>query len=197
MLFTIGACTDTTTTLPMAPEALSAIVSSSLVRDQYNAADPAPQVTIGIGGSGDQRLAQTFTAGLSGRLAAVALPIGCDARARVRIDIREIDRAGGPGWPAIATTVVPGSTFPPTVGIGTPFTRVTIPGNRTIVAHARYTIAVGAVGNCAVVPAPNGDTYVPGDFYFRYSGLNAWLPNRQYGISHPWDLPFETLVEIP
>lgn len=173
------------------------MVSATVGRDQFNAADPAPLYTIGIGGSRDQRLAQTFTAGLSGRLAAVALPIGCEASARVRIDIREIDRSGGPGWPPIATTIVPGSMFPPTVGIGTPFTSVMIPGNRTIVAHVRYTIAVGAVGNCAIVPALVGETYGPGDFYFRYNGMNAWLPNRQFGPTQPWDLPFETTVETP
>lgn len=192
------ACSDATPTDPRrAPQVMSDLVEASRLRvDQQNASNPSPPYTIAIGGNSNQRLLQSFTTGTGGWLRAIAVPVGCAPNAVVTLDVYLATDDGLPRGAALASTTIDGSRFPSTVGAGTPFTSIRV-SEPLLRAHRRYAFVLSATGNsCAIVPALAGDTYPRGSFYFSaLPNPPGWIPNN--GAGAPWDLPFQTLMQVP
>jgi hypothetical protein len=194
---TAAACSEAVPTdTGSAPEvALSVETAARIVVDQQNASNPAPLTTIAIGGGSNQILLQSFTTGRGGRLRAIAVPVGCSPGAMLTLDMFRASDDGLPIGTVFASSTLPASRFPSTVGAGTPFTAIPI-REPLLSARRRYAFVLSASGSsCAIVPALVGDTYLRGDFFFdARPNSSGWVPNRIFGPTVPWDLPFQTMM---
>ncbi|MDW7709964.1 MAG: hypothetical protein SCH98_05775 [Deferrisomatales bacterium] len=142
-----------------------------------------------VGGSAGQELAQTLTAGMTGRLAAVRLPVGC-ASGAFTLQVREVDGAA-PGQTVVASLSLPAENLPPSPSV-VGFRTFAVPGTPFFAAGERFALVLSASGTCEVAAGPLGNPYPRGEGLYRDRSLgpSAWLP-----LGPRSDLPFETLVE--
>jgi len=149
---------------------------------------------IAVGGASAQILAQTFTAGITGSLTEVALPVACDDTPgnTLTIEIRAIG-SGVPGSTTLASTAVAASTLPPWLFPTPPaFRTFSFSSPASVVAGTQYVLYLSA-GSCGVFQGPVGDSYAGGDLYF-YAVYNAkWVRNCDF-VGGRCDLPFKTYV---
>lgn len=141
-----------------------------------------------------QNLAQTFTAGRSGVLDYVQLPIACAVGVRVKIQIRD----GGPVGAVLhdanydpATTIARGAFILFQVGVtGVP-----------VVAGNTYTIFLASVPSgttpettCSIIAGPLGDSYAGGQAYVNNPGFSPYWVDVYHqtptGTFLMGDLPF-------
>ena len=88
------------------------VAQASLVLDQSSPSQPPPaNISFAVGGLHHQVLSQTVTTGVSGRLRAVEVPIGCES-GRLILEIRDVDGNGQPGGTAIFTESYDIADFP-------------------------------------------------------------------------------------
>ena len=147
-----------------------------------------------IGGSAQQKIAQTFKVGIDGPLAAIGLPLGC----RSGNLIVEITRLSGdePGGAVLERTIKPASDFPVTPAA---FVEVALDNPIDVSAGDALALVLrNETGECAVLRPPAGDHYADGDGWFE-SGpeFAGWQRTDLNGIltGEPGDLAFQTFVE--
>jgi hypothetical protein len=148
--------------------------------------------TLAVGGASQQKLAQVVTAGRTGRLTDVTIPIMCQPGAKVLVSIQKT--AGGvPTGSVLAQTVLPGTQFPtlfasPAVG----FRIVRFDTPATVSTGQVYAIVLEAFGDsCGVFGGPAGDSYSAGTAYYdARPNPPGWL-----AMSPVSDLAFQTFVE--
>ncbi len=155
---------------------------------------PIVEPTIGaqvIGGESQQKLAQTLTVGLNGRLLGLLLPIACNSGVLV-IEIRELD-GDEPGDTVIGRREVPANRIPQpgqvfhffSIGWPLPFAA----GDRVAVVLQNPT------GSCAIFSGPEGDSYAGGQGFFEaLPNPPVWVPF--FGTGTSLDLPFMALMRL-
>ena len=167
------------------------IAQASLVLDQSSPAQlPPPSISLAVGGPVNTVVSQTVTAGLSGRLRAVDVPIGCESGELI-LEIRDVDAAGQPG---------------PTLHYSEPYDIVDFPGPVTatfrrirlrgmpvrFAAGDRFTISLGnPTGSCGLWPGLVGDPYAGGTGW----GDGDDGPISPLSLSGTDDMAFRTFVQ--
>lgn len=201
LLLTAVACADRVTTDPETqaepPVTFSHDPAGPTDLDQSQpVADGLAPFTFAIGGQSSQVLAQVFTAGVSGRLRAIELPVGCDG-GRLRIEIRDAP-TGTPGTVGLATEVFGAGElpagFPPG---GVIFTTLPLRPAPAVTAGAAYAVVLSnpdsPAESCGMLPGPEGDSYAGGNGYFFDTDTSSWV-NISLGNGRE-DLPFFTYVQ--
>jgi hypothetical protein len=147
-----------------------------------------------IGGNSEQIIAQVVTAGRSGQLTGVRLPVAC-ASGNLIVEIRGVDAASGePKGVALTAQTVSGPTIPAFAPAFPTLRTVSFAVPITMASGTRFAIVLSSAGQCVIFPAPAGDPY---------AGGNGWFDARP-NPPHQWrrlnigggrdDVPFETLV---
>jgi hypothetical protein len=157
--------------------------------DQMQAVIDSTVGGLAIGGESDQRLAQTVTAGIDGRLTALMLPIACES-GRLVVEIRDV--IGGEPGP----TVLSRGTFPATriPNLGPTFQMVPIRGSVNLTAGDQFAIVLdNPSGSCGIFRGPVGDSYPGGQGLFEaLPNPPGWIPFSE--TEDRLDLPFITVV---
>lgn len=122
---------------------------------------------LGLGGSSEQRLAQTFMLSRGGWPSHLTLPMNCNATAKVCVTIEKVDGAGRPSGIVLAEEYVPGAVFSsvPTPAIGFRIVEFRYPPKLAAGSYAFTLTAKG--GDCGAYPGPVGDTYRAGKGWFE------------------------------
>ena len=173
---------------------LPAAATASVDLDQYEAG--WHNIPLSLGGDSEQRLAQTFKAGLSGRLDHVDLVMQCapDSPGSVTVGIHHLDASGHPLASAINSVTVAANTLDtgPDFGI----LSFDIPGVGMTAGESYAVVMDGADGaQCTVPEGPvEGSmfSYPRGEaLYWALPNPPQWYPF----IPQARDLPFWTYVD--
>jgi hypothetical protein len=175
--------------LPLA-FAFPGTASAALTLDQQQ---PTVDLAIGglaVGGASSQMLAQTLTAGISGTLAEVQLPVSCDSGSDLVVQIEGVS-GGIPSGAILSAQVVRGSSL---VGGGA-FNAIDFSSPAQISAGTQYAIVISSSGSCGIFQGPAGNSYAGGNLFFialpNPPGL--WVCTCDFAGAS-FDLPFKTLV---
>jgi uncharacterized repeat protein (TIGR01451 family) len=170
--------------------ALAGTANATPILDQQQ---PVVDLFIGglaVGGGSQQALAQTVTAGISGDLAEVQLPVSCDPGSNLLVEIEGVSN-GIPNNTVLASQVVSGSGL---LGGGA-FNPIDFSNPARIGAGSQFAIVLTSTGSCGIFQGPPGDSYSGGNLYFialpNPPGL--WVCNCMFAGAS-FDLPFKTLV---
>lgn len=147
--------------------------------------------TLAIGGPSRQRLAQTFTAELSGRLLGVFLPVRC-ASGRLVLEIRELE-GDLPGDTTLVRQVVPAAHVR---SLDFHFQFFDLGGGTAIAPDIRLALVLSNPdGVCGIARGPEGDSYPGGAGYFEASPNEpGWIPLAATDPRH--DHPFLVVVKV-
>jgi hypothetical protein len=147
-----------------------------------------------IGGASNQKLAQTFAAGVTGELCELQLTVACSAG---DLTIAIHNTVGGvPGNTVLAQVVIPGGDIPP-YGGPIVFRSFTFPAPPTLTAGIVYAIVLTSDGDCSLLGSPFGDTYASGNAYFiaAPNDPNIWVCVCDFTNSQD-DIPFKTFIDM-
>lgn len=97
---------------------------------------------LAVGGASDQMLAQVVTAGISGQLTGVRLPVACESGALV-LEIQGVT-GSEPNGVVSASVTIPAANLPT---IGPTFRTLTFTTPAFVVAGGRFAIAVRSTGS--------------------------------------------------
>jgi len=165
----------------------------SILLDQQHPAEPIPLLTLVIGSG--QRIAQTVTVGLSGRLTEVWLPVGC-ADGKLEVEIRDVTPGGEPGDRVFKRRKIPAGLLPETV---TPtFQQFRFGRSMRFAAGDQFAIVLSNLtGTCGLSPGPVLVDYVDGEGFFEDLPTNGpgWLPLGDFPATAP-DLPFQSYMLV-
>lgn len=158
--------------------------SAPEIDQQQPAVDPTFYWT--IGGPINRGFAQIVTAGIPGVLTEVQLPVACDARANLLVEIRT-EQSGIPGSTLLASRAVPGSSLP---GNQWQFRSIALPDPPFIPAESRFALVLASdQWACGALLGPqNVDSYPRGAALFR----DAYVEWRAFQNQ---DMAFKTVVE--
>lgn len=162
----------------------------SVVDQQQTAVDPnAPGFV--LGGVPQQQVAQTVTAGVSGELEEVRLPLSCTA-GELLAQIQTL-RDGDPSGVVVSSRRIPAADLPPAASPGA-FRGIVLSPAPFFSAGERFAVVLSSSGLCEVEPGPPGDSYGRGEALFRdrFTPSGTW-----FALAPPQDLPFQTLVQVP
>ncbi|MFN3958892.1 MAG: hypothetical protein ACK4NP_03155 [Parvularculaceae bacterium] len=172
------------------------LVHAAEVVDQSQTVIDSARGFIGIGGDVEQKLAQTFVAGVTGNLVAIRMPIvGC-ARGDLVIEVRRADPDGGPEGALLNTTRFDPALVPVS---GRALHEFRFSAPVPIRASARYAFTLRmdplAPAYCNYAHSPLGtDLYPAGDLYYdSRPNPPGWVTSLSTGGQS--DLAFETIVE--
>ena len=151
-----------------------------------------PVIDTSVGGSviGPQKLAQVVTAGISGTLVQVDLPVACSPGSDLVLEIHGVT-AGSPNGTVLVSQVVLGATIP---AAGPQFRTLTLSTPAAFSAGQSFAIVLQSSGSCGTFQGPAGDPYAGGNLYFD-SPPNppGWVCVCAFPGS-AFDLPFRTFV---
>ena len=186
-------------TLVLALVVASMPVSPALAIGTLDQEQPTIDSTVGglaIGGTSQQKLGQTFTAGLTGTLTEIALPVACDAGATLAVEIRDVAGAG-PGATVLASTSVPGASLPQFFPAPPAFRTISFPSGAAVTAGTSYALVLTAGDpGCGIFRGPVGDPYAAGDLYFdALPNAPGWVCVCDFANERR-DLPFRTYVTV-
>jgi hypothetical protein len=158
---------------------LGVSVAAEVVDQAQDASESAEGLAVGRG----QDLGQTVTAGVSGILSAVRLPLTCSS-GTVQLEIQGVDEGlpDGRVLAADSLTIAPGS-------LSTSPLTIPVTGLPPFRAGDSFAVLVSASGECVLPQGPSGDSYAGGQGLVRRAGSQVWEP-----LAGARDLPFETLV---
>jgi len=141
---------------------------------------------MGLGGASERKLAQVVTAGLTGALTEVRLPISCSS-GDLRIEIQGVTDAE-PDGTILSSEIIPGASLSST---GTGFRSLALSAPVSFAAGSAYAIVLTATGSCGLFQGPGGDPYLGGNaFYDSRPNAPGWVR-----LTERLDLPFQTVVE--
>lgn len=163
----------------------------SLQVDQEQPAIDAGETTLAIGGASEQKLAQTFTVGLAGRLAEVRLPIGCED-GRLDVEIQGTTATGEPDGGVLVRRSFRAEALPGVVPAT--FVPLSLPRRLTVAPGEVLAVVLSnETGTCGVASGPDGDSYPGGHaWYDARPNPPGWLPLAPGSAED--DLPFQTVV---
>ncbi|GEM_PF-1296840 len=153
---------------------------------------------LGVGGDEEQKLAQTFTVGMTGQLTGLRLPLSGCGRGVLRLTIQEVDERGFP-----AGTVLRARSFPADevglIGIGE-FQDFFFLAPLDVRAGDFLAFTVETVGegsSCSYAQGPAGDSYARGNGFFdARPNPPGWVSQKEFAPASQ-DLPFFTLMNDP
>lgn len=156
---------------------------------QFQIANPIP-FTLAVGGSSQQRLAQTLTVEVGGQLAGVFLPISC-ANGRVLVEIRDV-KGDLPGARILASQSVRAADLDAPFR----FTFVDMRSKHVFTPGMQVAIVVGNdKGSCGLAPAPVSVAYAGGRGSFEALPNPAgFIPFSDFPGTAD-DLPFQLVLE--
>jgi len=160
--------------------------AGAIVVDQQQIIVDGGAAPFRVGGPTDQVLAQTFTAGVAGRLWEVRLPVSCFS-GTFGLQVQTV--AGSvPSGTVVSSVNVQSAGLPPSSG----FQTLRLPSPPAVIAGDRLALVFRSTGSCEVSAGPTGDSYPRGDGFFRdrSSAAGQWT-----ALGARADLPFQTLVE--
>jgi hypothetical protein len=174
---------------------LAFTANADIVLDQQQPLIELAHGTRPIGGAMEQKLAQTVTAGVSGRLVEVHVPVAC-GNGEVILEIFDATDSGAPRAPAFARELRLAGEFarvtdPPA------FHRFVLDRAPRFEAGDRFTISLrDKSGQCAMWLSPTGDTYPRGDGWFINNTPPTTHWTRNADTPEPFqDWPFKTFVD--
>lgn len=174
---------------------LASTANAGIVLDQQQPLIEPAHVTRAIGGASEQQLAQTVTAGISGRLVEVHVPVACGS-GEVILEISGLSASGAPGAPTFARELRPAGEFAP-VADPPVFHRFVLDPAPRFDAGDRFTILLrDNTGACEMWLSPTGDAYPRGDGWFinNVPPTTDWTRNAD--TPEPFqDFPFRTFVD--
>ena len=175
--------------LLLAPLGYGLVDSEAATIDQQQ---PIIDSTVGglaVGGSSEQKLAQVVTAGVSGFLTGIRLPVSCGTGQLV-VEIQGVDE-DMPNGVVLTSESIPASSLR---SIGAAFRTIALSEPVFLSAGDVFAIVVSSTGACGLFQGPTGDSYTGGDAFFD-SRPNApgWICGCEFQGAR-FDLPFETLV---
>jgi hypothetical protein len=152
---------------------------------------------LGIGGGSEQKLAQTFTAGVTGNLVAIRMPVvGCGGGELV-MEVRLAAADGTPDGTLLSTTRYGPATVPPS---GADFHEFRLGEPLRIRRSVKYAYTLrmdptALTSNCSYAKSATGDPYAGGEHYFdTRPNPPGWLAASE--VPDPAkDLAFETIVD--
>lgn len=165
------------------------------VVDQSQTAIDLSRGYLGVGGDNEQKIAQTFIAGVTGDLVALRLPIvGC-GRGDLVLEIRIAGPSGSPDGALLNTTRID-PALAPVSGSALHEFRLSAPVRIRASAGYAFTVRMDPLtANCSYAQSPLGtDLYAGGEHFFE-SNANppGWVLSASTGGEA--DLAFETVVE--
>lgn len=165
----------------------------TLVVDQQQPTVDAGATTFAIGGASEQKLAQTFTVGVGGRLAEVRLPIGCES-GRLDVEIQGTMATGEPDGTTLVRRSFRADALPGVVPAT--FVAFALPRRLTVAPGDVLAIVLSnATGTCGVASSPDGDSYSAGRaWYDARPNPPGWLTLSPGSPED--DLPFQTVVRV-
>lgn len=171
------------------------VIATPIIDQQQPVIDPGIG-GITIGGGGQQKLAQVVTAGISGVLTEVRLPVAC-ASGNLVVEIQGVipDSQGGrPNGVVLTSQTIQGSSFPSLFT----FNSLIFSAPVSFSVGSRFAIVLSSAGDCTVLQGPVGDSYPGGSLFFdvRPNPVGVWVCNCDFAGAR-FDLPFQTLVESP
>ena len=132
--------------------------------DQFSpAAKPPVPSTLAIGGGTEQVVSQTVTAGRSGRLRELRVPLACTDGILV-VEIRDVNAAGQPGTMVLTSKRFAASALPgPVTNDYRDLFMLDASPRLRLAAGQRFAISfANPTGSCGVWPGPEGDPYPAG-----------------------------------
>ncbi|OGU25308.1 MAG: hypothetical protein A2X66_09700 [Ignavibacteria bacterium GWA2_54_16] len=160
-------------------------IHTSIVDQEQSFIDTSAGV-LAIGGSSEQKLAQTVTAGISGFLTEVRLPVTGPALA---VEIQGIS-GGKPNGAVLASANGPGASV-----AGARFRSFVMSPASYFSAGSQFAIVIKSISDGVIWSGPVGDLYPSGAGYFdaRPNQAGIWVA---LGLgSNRVDLPFQTIVK--
>ncbi len=147
---------------------------------------------LAIGGSSEQKLAQTITISTTGTLKGIYLPISC-ADGRLSIAINDVV-LGEPGSLTLTNKQIRGNRVSNLIS---QFRYFGLPGNLQVNAGDRYAIVIeNATGSCGISGSPLGDSYFAGGGFFdARPNPPGWVPFED--TESRFDLPFLLRIKTP
>ena len=170
-------------------------VAATLDQQQPVIDSGAPFV-LAIGSTSEQKLAQVVTAGVSGNLVEVRLPVSCAGSGPgLRLEMQAVT-GGVPNGVVLASQVIPAALLPPfSIAAPPAFRSLTIGATPSIAAGTQFAIVLSTTGSCAIAVGPVGDSYLGGNLYFdARPNPPGWVCVCSFPGDR-FDLPFQTLVE--
>jgi hypothetical protein len=166
----------------------SAQAMGDLVDTAHFPIDPAR--SFGIGGSTDQKLAQTLTVEVGGYVAGVFLSVTCST-GRLAVELRNVV-ADMPGTTVLARQEVRADRLRGYFG---KFVYVKLPGDLRVYSGTRLAIVVtNEKGSCSLYQSADPGTYAGGKGWFEtLPNPPGWLPFSDFP-GDPDDLPFQLVV---
>jgi hypothetical protein len=176
---------------------LAGVAQAAEIVDQAQLRIDATAGYRGIGGGSEQKLAQTFTAGVTGNLVAMRMPIiGCGGGDLI-LEIRLAAPDGSPGGTLLSTTRFAPSAAPSS---GAEFHEFRLGDPVRIRRSVKYGYTLRmdpnvATANCNYANSEPGDLYPGGEHFFdTRPNPPGWL--RASDVPDPEkDLAFETIVD--
>ena len=156
---------------------------------QFQIESPIP-FTLAVGGGSLQRLAQTLTVEVGGRLAGVFLPISC-AGGKVLVEIRDV-KGDLPGSRILASESVRAATLDAPFR----FTFIDLKSRHIFAPGDQVAIVVGnEKGSCGLAPAPASVAYAGGRGSFEaLPNPPGFIPFSDFPGTAD-DLPFQLVLE--
>lgn len=145
-------------------------------------------VSCGTGGGPGTLIAQTFTAGTSGSLVAVALfPTGGAGagKAGVGVELHDIASGGEPGTTVLASTTIK-------TNVREKLVKVSFRTPAAVTAGTQYAIVLVPTIDSAIFGCAQHDLYAGGNLYAKVD--QGWFQEYDEGTTVPWDLTFRTYV---
>jgi len=174
---------------------LAALAGSAGAAGTLDQQQPVVDLAVGgfaIGGFYEQKLAQTFTAGVSGQLVEVQVPASCDTGSNLLVSIYGASN----GLPS-ATLLASQSVNSAALSGGGVFNAVDFSSPATVTAGSQLTIVLTSTGGCGIFQGPAGDSYSGGNLYFdSRPNPPGWVCNCEFAGAS-FDLPFKTFVAVP
>ncbi len=177
--------------------ALNLVCVASVLGAELDQSQPALDpalIPFGIGGQSEQVLAQVVTAGRSGSLTAIGLPVA--GVGTLIVQIQGIN-GGVPNGTVFASQAILGSSLPDFITDPTGFRQLELATPVDFSAGDRFAIVLKALtpstDSFGFLSGPSGNPYAGGDGFFdsRPNAVGVWVALGDFG---GFDLPFQTYV---
>ena len=152
------------------------------------------EISIAIGGGTGQKLAQIITAGASGSLTAVGLPLA--GTGNLIVQIQGVN-GSSPNGTAMLSQTFNGAEFPDFYTDPTGFRILVFSHPISIQAGNRFALVLSVPSSgtgenaFGLISGPKGNPYLRGDgAYAELPNLNNWMP-----LGLQYDIPFQTFVQ--
>jgi hypothetical protein len=144
----------------------------------------------GIGGTSQQKLAQVITAGISGHVVAVRMPINWTNSGSLLIEMQGVT-SNMPDGTVLASESFAGANFPVEESDG--FRTFVFSAPVTPMSGDKFAVVLSAIaGQGGILCGPQGNPYLGGDGFFDARPNHpGWVQNFSRV-----DLPFETIVLV-